>query len=254
MKHILINLVGELPYLLVFTACYILIDRLGFNNRLSELIREGWRKRLSKVGGRIRRGGKLLPLQPADNSKVLDTVAFDVGLSGHTGEATPDEQNNKGDNDSFTDEEKADTVSSGGKNPVVGPDEQDDVFKDDRIIIPGDKEDVVWDDGEAPPPEELTTEETYSDDGYNEYEDYADHYNELDTALGIVVGKPMSEAESLVARRAIMNLQGTPEYSELEARSEEIKRKINAVVAQIFDTEVPTDPRHADGFSIGEYM
>ncbi len=49
MKHFLVNLLGELPILLILAACYIIMDRAMFGNRLSGLIRAGWRSKMRPV-------------------------------------------------------------------------------------------------------------------------------------------------------------------------------------------------------------
>jgi hypothetical protein len=169
MKHFLINLWGELPYLMVLGSGYIIMDRVMFSGRLTGLIIGGW---VSMVR-RVKRKG-ILPLKPANPGKILNTVAYDEGLSGHEGELSPESQNGESGNGSFAPASETDS-----RDGVVPPEDYDTVFADSRLeIVPTANDNEEW--IQPVPPGEPDT-----GSGYNYPDDYDEDYNEFEGVFGV---------------------------------------------------------------------
>ncbi len=219
MKHFLMNLLGEMPILLVLGACYVIMDRVVFASRLSGLIRKGWAAKLRRM---FNRRGRMFPLLPADPRTILTTVAWDEGLAGHTGELSPEPAADPDTNDSFVP-----ASETGRRSGVVPPEDYDRVFADCRVEViptPGDNEEWIV----PVPPAEMDTGPAY--DGPTDHEagtdDENEHYIEMDSAFGIVVSR------------------------EQTAR---LKKMIRAAVDENF-ADVQPDDRPIDGFSMGDYV
>jgi hypothetical protein len=161
MKTVFVNLWGEIPFLLLLAACYIVMERAMFGNRLSKIICEGWAEKLRRL---FNRAGKFLPLQPADPRTILKTIDYDEGLAGHMGEVSPQQESRGDASDSFAPADK-----NGG---VVPREDYDRVFFDGRV----ETDPKTGDEWINPvPPGEPDTPDTY---------DLPGDYDEMDWAFG----------------------------------------------------------------------
>ncbi len=248
MKHFLMNLSDEMPYLIVLGACYIIMDRVMFSGKLSRLIRDGWAARLRRLWRQIlrrvgRQSAKMLPLRPADPRKILTTVAWDEGPAGHTGELSPKHEDSAAGNDSFVPASKTDRDDG-----VVSREERAQVFADSRLAeVRTAKDTEEW--IEPVSPDENDTGGAYS--GPDDDDDSS--YGEMNAAFDYAVGREQTPQERDLALRAFRNLRGTPTLAGIERMTERINEKIKTSVKETFADVMPKD-RPLDGFKLGDYM
>lgn len=152
---------NETPVLILFAACYIVVDRVMFRNQLSGLIVKGWTERFWRWFWFLRTAS---PLKPARQNKILDTVACASGTTGSEGAESPEAAPTAAASDSFATE----------NNAVVPPEEYDKVFADGRVeVVSTEKDDEQWENPVSPA-------EVGEGGGY----DYPDDYDELNSAFG----------------------------------------------------------------------
>jgi hypothetical protein len=240
------NLLGELTYLLVFVAGFIVIDRIMFGDHLAKLILDGWKLRLRRIRNR---SSSKFPLQPTNRREILKTVDYKVGLVGRQGEVSPESQENGNLNDSFNDEKVRD--------PVVPIEDFDRIFADSRVEVIDTGDDVQeWLNPVLVEKEELDTEQGYDfPDDYGDDEDGGGaDYDELDAALRLVTGQKQGAEEKDLALRAIRNQQGTDVFAGIEHSSDRIKDEIKRVIEDTFSDLYDDTKRSVEEFDMGEFM